>query len=597
MRNYDPSEPKRRASRFHVQAMKILITDDHAANRKVLRAQLEGEGLGVLEAGDGVEALAILERQAVDAIISDILMPKMDGYRLCYELRNSPKFHQMPFILYTSTYTAAGDRELARNVAADKYLVKPASIASLLSAINEATEQSKLRRTEAALSSPNTLVMEEYNARLVSKLEEKHAELQRALDNLQRAHERILKLNQSLENGVQQRTRELASLNEELCKRNREIQNFYHTLAHELKTPLTSAREFISIVKDGLAGPANQTQAQYLGYALESCDHLTVCIDDLLDATRLDTGKLAVALKRGLLGEVVKRVVAGLKGEASARKINLNYHIQPGLPLAIFDETRIAQVTANLVANALKFTPEGGHISLKVSAPAERPEHLQVDVQDDGPGVPPDEQELIFDRLHQVKHGDAATEKGLGLGLYICRELVLLHGGQIWVKSAPGQGSTFSFAIPIRADANHGGVLVVDDDAEIRDAIRQVLERGGFEVRVAGDGEEALELMQQSLPELVVLDLEMPRMDGATTLKSIRQRWGGLPVVVHTAFPSGDLMNRALEASPFTALAKPCPADKLLETVRRTRKGSATEFWKRTRPAPNKVETPRPCTP
>jgi CheY-like chemotaxis protein len=182
-----------------------------------------------------------------------------------------------------------------------------------------------------------------------------------------------------------------------------------------------------------------------------------------------------------------------------------------------------------------------------------------VAVRDTGRGIPKDQLDMIFNRLYQVNGDDQSAESrnGLGLGLYICQELVQLHGGRIWVESELGQGSTFTFTIPKRQNRPALNVLVVDDEAAIRDTLRQLLEKKGYHVTLAGGGAEALELMRQQLPALVILDLQMPDMDGAETLEQIRKQWGEIPVVVHTSYPEGDLMNRALKGAPFTVLAKP----------------------------------------
>jgi PAS domain S-box-containing protein len=155
--------------------MNILIVDDYPVNLKLLRAQLEGEGHTVLEAADGVEGLAVLEREAVDAIISDILMPRMDGYRFCHEVRANPRFHALPFIVYTATYTSPGDQKLALDVGADKYLTKPVSAADLVAALNAIVNQPRSAPRPAA---PRELdVLKEYSERLVAKLEHKNIEL------------------------------------------------------------------------------------------------------------------------------------------------------------------------------------------------------------------------------------------------------------------------------------------------------------------------------------------------------------------------------------------------------------------------------------
>lgn len=235
--------------------------------------------------------------------------------------------------------------------------------------------------------------------------------------------------------------------NRDLLSKNQEIQNFYHTLSHELKTPLTSAREFVAIILDGLAGDTNPTQREYLHIVLESCNQLRVCINDLLDATRLETGKLSIELKPAALDELLERAVTTLQSRAAGKDLALHCDCAPGLPEILIDEHRITQVITNLLNNAVKFTRTGGSITVSAGVVGDV---VEVSVRDTGSGIPADQIEHIFDRLYQVKNGDATTEQGVGLGLYICRELVRLHGGDIRVASAPGRGSTFTFTLPLQ---------------------------------------------------------------------------------------------------------------------------------------------------
>jgi CheY-like chemotaxis protein len=147
--------------------MNLLIVDDHPTNLKLLRAQLESEGHAVFEAHDGVDALAVLERQRVDAVISDVLMPRMDGYRLCYEIRKHARLHDLPIIIYSSTYTSPGDQKLALDMGADKYLTRPVSVETLVAALHEVGAQPHAAPRPDARREVE--VLKEYNERLVSK--------------------------------------------------------------------------------------------------------------------------------------------------------------------------------------------------------------------------------------------------------------------------------------------------------------------------------------------------------------------------------------------------------------------------------------------
>ncbi len=548
--------------------MTILIVDDHAANRKLLRAQLEAENHRVLEAGDGLEALQVLEREPVAAVISDLFMPTMDGFQLCRELRRREKFSALPFIHYTSTHTSPEEKKLSESVGADLFLIRPSSPQTLLAALAEAVRISKVRESSRQTGDNTAIVTRQYSEALFRKLEDKNAELANSCAELEQANKRIVELNSDLERRIQARTAELQAANQELERRNQEIQGFYHTLAHELKTPLTSAREFVSILMEQLAGPLNPTQLEYLGIARESCHRLKLCIDDLFDSTRVETGKLRLELKPAALDALAQQATASIRPLADAKGISLACESQADLPKAPVDENRMMQVITNLLNNALKFTPSGGKVSVQVARAVAEPGFLCLSVSDTGCGIAQEELDRIFDRLYQVKKGDGAASQGFGLGLYLCRELVKLHGGRIRVQSEPGQGSTFSFSVPLHAPEQRTRVLIVDDDPSIRDFERRVLEKAGFQVTSATNGAEALELMGQSARDLVLLDLEMPVLDGAATLKQIRQLWGLVPVIIQTGYPEGELMARALESSPFTLLAKPCSIDRLVSTVR-----------------------------
>jgi PAS domain S-box-containing protein len=247
---------------------------------------------------------------------------------------------------------------------------------------------------------------------------------------------------------------QLERTNRDLTKRSHEIQYFYHTLSHELKTPLTAAREFVSLVIDGLAGELNPTQLEYLGIAKKSCTELAVYINDLLDATRLDTGKLHIELKPVSLAAIIQRAIAVMEPVAALKKIHLSEELDAGLTDVNVDESRIMQILTNLLNNALKFTFEGGAIIVKLAEDSKNSECVQISVTDNGCGIPEDQIDNLFHRFYQIKNGDATPEKGVGLGLYLCRELVLMHGGSIWVESALGKGSTFSFTIPKQAEIN-----------------------------------------------------------------------------------------------------------------------------------------------
>ncbi|HSU56942.1 MAG TPA: response regulator [Candidatus Dormibacteraeota bacterium] len=374
---------------------------------------------------------------------------------------------------------------------------------------------------------------------------------------------------------------ELKKSNESLVRKNEEIQNFYHTLSHELKTPLTSAREFVSIVIDGLAGPLVPRQLEYLEIARDSCDQLRACINDLLDATLIETGKVKMDIKPAPLAPLLHKVTLAMGRTAEVKGIEIVEQLQPGLPDVAIDEHRMIQVVSNLFTNALKYTSAGGTIVLKAGVVPNRPELVRVSVADNGCGIPKKEQERIFEHLYQIKSGDAATEKGIGLGLYLCREFVELHGGTISVESEPGKGSTFAFVLPTTRESIKTNVLIVDDDAELIEILPRIFDAEHFNVHTARNGFEALEQMRREPADIVLLDLIMPGFNGSSTLKAIRQDWPSVPVIIHTALSDGEVMKDALVCSPFTLLAKPSSPTQILETVRKVQRAADTAIWQR----------------
>ena len=370
---------------------------------------------------------------------------------------------------------------------------------------------------------------------------------------------------------AEERTRrtqeELKRAHDDLTQKHEELQKFYHTVSHELKTPLTSGREFVSLVLEGLGGPVTDTQVEYLSIARDSCDQMRTCINDMLDVTRLETGKMSIELKQGSVGELATRLVTMLRPAALHREIELSCEIGPDVPQIPMDETRIAQVLTNLVNNALKFTPKGGRICVTVSCPPTQSSEVLIAVADTGRGIPCENLNRIFDRLYQVSNADAASCKGLGLGLFICRELVSLHGGAIRVESELDKGSTFLITLPA-TQRGRVRVLVVDDDAEIREVLQLALEAENYYVSVAVDGGDALEKVRREKPDVVITDLVMPVRTGHDLLEGIRQYCGSIPVLVYTGHSEEDMLSRTLRFPPVFFLLKPCETTRLLRVVR-----------------------------
>ncbi len=224
---------------------------------------------------------------------------------------------------------------------------------------------------------------------------------------------------------------------------------FLSHVSHELRTPLTCIHQYVTLLLDGLAGPVAPDQSDHLKTVLKSVNQLHAMIRDLLEATRAESGKMRVEPRCVSLQDLVQQAVAMLRPTADEKRIGLEIGLDRRLPLAHADPDRVLEVLINLLDNAIKFTPPDGSVLVKACMVEADPGFVYISVTDSGRGIGPEAKSLIFDRLYQDADSVDNNRSGLGLGLFICREIVRLHEGRIWVSSELGQGSTFTFTLPI----------------------------------------------------------------------------------------------------------------------------------------------------
>jgi signal transduction histidine kinase len=226
---------------------------------------------------------------------------------------------------------------------------------------------------------------------------------------------------------------------------------FLSHVSHELRSPLTAIYQFATIMADGLAGELSSDQSDSIRIILKNSRQLEFMIDDLLEVTRAQAGKLGVDLQRISLPDAIADIMGTIRGSAIEKGVALSALVSPSLPHAYADPTRIRQILTNLLDNALKFTPRGGRVRLSAETFQKNAKFLLVTITDTGCGLDADMTERVFERLYQVPTPTQAGRKGLGLGLYICKELLNLMNGHIWAESQPGHGTAFSFILPIFA--------------------------------------------------------------------------------------------------------------------------------------------------
>ena len=257
-------------------------------------------------------------------------------------------------------------------------------------------------------------------------------------------------------NRLIERVRELKTLYKELQKRVEELTNanrakdeFLSIVSHELRTPLTSLTGFLSVLLDEEAGAISDQQRKFLGIAKQSATRLNLIISDLLDVSRIESGRLNLEMGECSLHEILMACFEGLKAGAANKAIQLRLHSLPTLPTIWGDPSRLQQVVDNIVSNAIKFTERGGEIDI---IGEEKGDFIQVSVRDTGPGLSIPEQEKVFDMFYQADASTRRSAGGAGLGLAIARGIVNMHGGQISVQSEKGKGATFIFLIPRRRE-------------------------------------------------------------------------------------------------------------------------------------------------
>ena len=226
-------------------------------------------------------------------------------------------------------------------------------------------------------------------------------------------------------------------------------EKFLSHVSHELRTPLTAIYFFMTNVLDGVLGDLTPGQREHLTFALDNVNQLKDMVSDLLDITRVETHKLIVEPRQASPVKLIAEAISTCGTNAATKNISLRFQAAPDLPFVWADPVRVRQILINLIDNGIKFTPESGTLTVACRRFAEDDGFVCLAVSDTGCGISPENREMVFDRLAQIKTGSAASRSGLGLGLFIARELVIRHGGRIWVESQQGHGSTFYFTLPV----------------------------------------------------------------------------------------------------------------------------------------------------
>jgi signal transduction histidine kinase len=495
--------------------VKFLVVDDLPENLLALEGLLRRDGLVLLTARSGPEALELLLLHEVALALVDVQMPEMDGFDLAELMRGTERTRRVPIIFLTAGTPDRQRRFRGYEAGAVDFLTKP-------------VEPHVLRS----------------KADVFFELWRERQEVSRLLEETRRTAEA-------------------------LKEADRRKDEFLATLAHELRNPLAPLANGLEVLKYAAtpeaAGQTRHMMERQLG-------HLVRLVDDLLDISRVTTGKIRLRQEHLDLRAAVEAAVESVRPlvEAGGHALTVR---PPAGPLWVHaDPTRMTQVVSNLLTNAAKYTPDGGRIDVSAAAEGGR---AVVRVTDTGMGIPADMLPKVFDLFTQVgKHLDRA-QGGLGIGLSLVRKLVEMHGGEVTAESAgPGRGSTFTVRVPLgpapAGAAGAGGppspshsrrrrVLVVDDNVDAAESLAMLLGLLGHETAVAHTGPDALRQAPAFRPDVVVLDIGLPGMNGYEVARALRadEASAGAVFVALTGWGAEEDRRRSREAGFDVHLTKP----------------------------------------
>jgi protein-histidine pros-kinase len=347
---------------------------------------------------------------------------------------------------------------------------------------------------------------------------------------------------------LKSRNEELQAQSRRANEANRLKSEFLANMSHELRTPLNAIIGFAELIHDGKVGPVRGDQKEFLGDILSSSRHLLQLINDVLDLSKVEAGKMEFRPERVDVAKLVGEVRDILRSIAAAKRIRVEAHVDPGLGEVVIDPGKLKQVLYNYLSNALKFTGETGRVTIR--AAREGNQRFRLEVEDTGIGIQPEELNRLFVEFQQLDASAAKKYAGTGLGLALTKRLVEAQGGTVGARSVPGVGSTFHAVLPLTASAAAhepppapparaaGGpsVLVVEDDPRERAWLRTTLSRAGYAVEMVATAADAIARSRERRYDAITLDVLLPDADGRTVLAALRERGPNVdtPVIVMT---------------------------------------------------------------
>jgi signal transduction histidine kinase/ActR/RegA family two-component response regulator len=536
----------------------ILMVDDQPGKLLSYESILGGLGENLIRANSGKEALEHLLRKDIAVVLVDVCMPELDGFELASMIRSHPRFQRTAIILISSVMVEDVHRLKGYDSGAMDYASVPI-VPEILRA-KVAIFADLYRKTEA---------LEKLNRELEQRVRERTAQIEISLKEAEEARRESDQANQ---------------LKDE----------FLAVLSHELRTPLNAITGWAHMLLAG--GLDHETQSKAVQTINRNALLQARLISDLLDVSRIVSGKFRLDLKPVDLPSVVRVAVDTLRVATEDKGIHVNVALECDPGLIRGDAFRLQQVVWNLLSNAIKFAPRKGNIQISLD---KMDSHVELIVQDDGPGIRPEFLPHIFEPFRQGDSSSSRTHQGLGLGLAIVRNLVQLHGGTVQAMNREeGPGALFKVILPlnisvpevldydVNSDPNRtedvdwirsgaalrgARVLVVDDEADAREVVTLILERCGAKVFTTSSASEAFETLVRELPDVLVADIEMPGEDGYSLIRRTRilpsERGGRIGAIALTAHASAHDLPRMMSAGFQRHVPKPLQPPELIAAI------------------------------
>ncbi len=552
----------------------ILLVDDQPARLLTYQSILSELGQNLVPVHSGREALERLMHDEFAVVLLDVSMPGMDGFETAELIHAHPRFEKTPIIFVTGIHVSELDRLRGYKAGAVDYVAVPIVPEILRGKVAVLVElyckRRELRQVNRILARANKQLAE---ANLALQAE-KTRELESLNATLQRANAELERANRSLQNEVTERARAERALQE--ADRNKD--EVLAMLAHELRNPLAPILNALQLMRM----KPSESQLQWSQEIIQrQLAYLTRLVDDLLDVSRITRGKIVLAREPVKVATLIVRAVETVQPLLHERGHELTLQLAQE-PLQVDgDATRLTQALGNVLGNAAKYTDRGGRIDLICSR---QDTEVEIRVRDNGVGIPAELLPRIFDLFTQLDRRSDHASSGLGIGLALVRRLVEMHGGTVTALSnGAGAGSEFVIRLPLLADAGVPAadraalpesrderavsrrILLADDNADALESLATVLRLRGHEVFSAANGAIALETAVRHMPEVALLDIGMPLLDGYEVARRIRaQDWGkAITLVALTGWGQESDRRRSQEAGFDTHLVKPLDLEKL----------------------------------